>query len=264
MTNTHPEQFGAGRIDTPDLLLAWEEAPWDSRIFGAPVLQVTDIAVRGSSAHADTRAFVRSRDALGALLVSCRLAHDRLPESMMLESIGFRFIEMVFQPELELAGLPSAEPLQPLTVEPARDEDLTAIEAIAASAFTNERFHADPRLPRERADQRYRQWARSSHGHASQRLMALREDGDLVAFFVTEQLPDATCYWHLTAVAPSAQGRGIGRRAWQTMLARAKAEGAGRVRSSIAARNHRVLNLYASLGFRFPPPRMTFHWVSTP
>ena len=44
MTNTHPEQFGAGRIDTPDLLLAWEEAPWDSRIFGAPVLQVTDIA----------------------------------------------------------------------------------------------------------------------------------------------------------------------------------------------------------------------------
>jgi RimJ/RimL family protein N-acetyltransferase len=83
----------------------------------------------------------------------------------------------------------------------------------------------------------------------------------LVAFFVTELLPDGTCYWHLNAVAPGVQGKGYGLRAWLTMLRHARDSGARRVRTSIAARNHRALNLYARLGFRFSPPLMTFHWV---
>jgi len=45
------------------------------------------------------------------------------------------------------------------------------------------------------------------------------------------------------------------------MLHQAREAGAQRVRTCIVARNHRVLNLYAGLGFRFPPPQMTFHWV---
>ena len=72
---------------------------------------------------------------------------------------------------------------------------------------------------------------------------------------------DGTCYWHLNAVATELQGKGYGRRAWSAMLQHAQANGARRVRTSIVARNHRVLNLYARLGFRFPPPLMTLHWV---
>ena len=82
-----------------------------------------------------------------------------------------------------------------------------------------------------------------------------------IAFFVTELLSDRTCYWHLNAVAPDAQGQGYGRRVWLAMMNQALEGGAQRVRTSIVARNHRVLNLYARLGFSFPPPSMTFHWV---
>ena len=82
-----------------------------------------------------------------------------------------------------------------------------------------------------------------------------------VALFITETLPGDICYWHLTAIAPHLQGRGYGRRTWETMLEHARRHGARQVRTSIAARNHRVLNLYARLGFHFPPPLMTFHWV---
>jgi RimJ/RimL family protein N-acetyltransferase len=45
------------------------------------------------------------------------------------------------------------------------------------------------------------------------------------------------------------------------MLVQAKRAGAKRVRTSVVARNNRVLNLYARLGFRFSQPKMTFHWV---
>ena len=100
--------------------------------------------------------------------------------------------------------------------------------------------------------------------HPSQRLHVIRDGSLLAAFFVTERLADGTCYWHLNAVTPDAQGKGYGRRAWLAMLHQAQGDGAQRVRTSIVARNHRVLNLYARLGFRFPPPLMTFHWVRSP
>jgi RimJ/RimL family protein N-acetyltransferase len=45
------------------------------------------------------------------------------------------------------------------------------------------------------------------------------------------------------------------------MLRHARRIGAQRVRTSVVARNTRVLSLYARLGFTLPAPAMTFHWV---
>jgi RimJ/RimL family protein N-acetyltransferase len=265
MTNPEPlaqdrQQPASGRIDTPRLLLEWAEAPWDTAIFGYPVAQITRIEVR-EEAGADFTAFEKARDVAGTGLVSCRLAHECLRESMFLEARGFRFIEMVYQPELDHRPLSDSTPDSLLQVGLAGDKDLPAVLDIAGRAFRTERFHTDPRLDPALGDQRYRNWVKSSLHHPSQRLFVMRDQSRIVAFFVTELQADGTCYWHLTAVAPDAQGQGYGRRAWRTMLRLARDQGAARVQTCIAARNHRVLNLYARLGFRFPPPLMTFHWV---
>lgn len=250
----------AGCLVTDNLLLEWAEAPWDTAIFGYPVLQINRLEVRSPRADKDMAAFEFARVRSGCGFASCRLSHERLRESMLLEDHGFRFIEMLYQPELDnLQGHEFNE--TGLTVMPAGREDLPTLMDIAGSAFRNERFHMDHRLDPQLGDQRYRNWVRSSLDHPSQRLHVIRDGSLLAAFFVTERLADGTCYWHLNAVTPDAQGKGYGRRAWLTMLHRAQGEGAQRVRTSIVARNHRVLNLYARLGFRFPPPLMTFHWV---
>ena len=250
-----------GSIDTGDLRLEWSEAPWDTAIYRDPVLQVTRIDVRGPGARQDLAAFERARDAAGSGLVSCRLPHDKLRESMLLEDAGFRFIEMLYLPELEAPQAAGGAGGGGIEVRRASEADLPRVLEIAGSAFRNERFHVDHRLPMASADRRYANWAASSLSHASQRLFVVCDASMLVAFFVTEDLPDATCYWHLNAVAPELQGQGYGRKAWSAMVAHAAASGAHRVRTSIVARNHRVLNLYARLGFRFPAPLMTFHWV---
>lgn len=255
----HSENDLSGCIDTPSLQLVWSEAPWDSVLFGAPVLQIGALTLRDAGAQDDIAAFVEARDRAGAMLVSCRLRHEQLAESMLLEQIGFRFIEMLYQPERGLATLtPSSHGL---AVCRAGADDMAEILEAAGSAFNNERFHMDPRLSSAIGDIRYQNWVRSSLDHPLQRLYALRDGTNLVAFFVTEMRADGTCYWHLTAVAPGLQGRGYGRRAWEAMLEQARNDGAARVQTCIVARNHRVLNLYARLGFRFPPPLMTLHWV---
>ena len=249
------------KIETPALRLSWVESNWDTAIFGAPVFTIDRIEVLGDGALHDANEFLVQLGAVGARMSSCRLPHDRLRESMLLEDMGFRFIEMIYQPLLD--GLATAvwPQVPPMVVTQAALADLPALLAIAGSAFSNERFHVDPRLPREAGDRRYQNWVRSAMDHPRQRLQALRDGTDVVGFFVTELMDDGTCYWHLNAIAPQAQGRGIGRRAWSTMLASARDAGATRVRTSVVARNVRVLNLYSALGFRLEPPAMTFHWV---
>lgn len=247
-------------VDTWNLRLRWSEAPWDSAIFGHTVLQITDMEIRGTEAASDFSVFETARDTLGAGMVSCRLPHDRLRESMLLEDRGFRFIEMAYQPELSHLDA-ITQPEETLAISRAATQDLPAILDIASTSFRNERFHVDPRLDPKLGDLRYCNWVRSSLNHPSQRLYVLRDMDEIVAFFVTEMLEDHTLYWHLNAVSPKAQGQGYGKRAWQAMLRLAKKEGAARIRTCIVARNHRVLNLYARLGFNFPPPLMTLHWV---
>lgn len=256
-----PHNNKAQQLHTSSLLMAWSQPQWDEVACGFPVMQITAIQVLGSNARADMRQFEQTRDAIGAGLVSCRLAHDRLAESMFLEDHGFRFIEMLYAPELDLAKRQVDANAGLLPVRRASTDDLVPLLEIAGTAFNNERFKMDPRLDPHISDQRFQNWVASSLHHPSQELYVISDGARTIAFFVTELLNDGTCYWHLNAVAPEAQGQGYGRRVWSSMLDQAAKAGAHRVCTSIAARNHRVLNLYARSGFRFLPPSMTFHWV---
>lgn len=250
-------------INTPSLQMTWSETPWDSRVCRYPVLQITALQVSGPDAVDDFKAFERDRDSIDAGLVSCRLSHAALRESMMLEDQGFRFIEMLYQPELDLTGFDRMAEKSALEISRAREDEIDALCEIARTAFQNERFKMDTRLAPEISDRRYQNWVASSLHHPKQALYAIRAESRPVAFFVTEMLDDGTCYWHLNAIAADLQGKGYGKRVWQGMLQFAAEAGAQRVRTCIVARNYRVLNLYANLGFRFPPPLMTFHWVKS-
>nr|VFJ60784.1 MAG: Acetyltransferase (GNAT) family protein [Candidatus Kentron sp. FM]VFJ66628.1 MAG: Acetyltransferase (GNAT) family protein [Candidatus Kentron sp. FM]VFK12894.1 MAG: Acetyltransferase (GNAT) family protein [Candidatus Kentron sp. FM] len=249
-------------VETPALKLIAQEAPWDSAVFATPVVQIEQIAVRHpDAAIRDYAAHYRSwLNQAQVGLVSCRLPHDRLVESMFLEAHGFRFIEMVLHPRL--AGLSTlALPADDLQIASVNVADLPGLVAIAEQTFSHERYHVDPRLDPRLGNLRYGRWVRSSLEHPTQRLLKVLDAERLIALFLVENRADASAYWHLTAIAPSWQGQGYGQRVWRAMLRRHQAEGCESVTTTISARNTPVLNLYAQLGFRFLPPEMTFHWI---
>jgi ribosomal protein S18 acetylase RimI-like enzyme len=249
------------RIVNDSLKMIWIRAPWDEVVCKFPVIQIDHIEVTGSNAMAGMRLFAEERDRIGARLVSCRLPNQCMVESMLLEACDFRFVEMSYSPDLDLAKLDATDADSGLTVTPAVEADLPALLAVAGVSFTHERFKVDHRLDPAISDARYQNWVATTLLHPTQELFVITDAGKLVAFFVTESLPDGTCYWHLNAVAPEMQGQGYGRRVWSSMLRKAQRDGARRVRTSVVARNDRVLNLYARLGFSFSQPKMTFHWV---
>jgi ribosomal protein S18 acetylase RimI-like enzyme len=248
-------------LDTPALRLRGALAPWDIAVFRFPVAQIAEIEVKNPSQAALDYAPVREwMDRQGVRILSCRLPHDRLGESMFLESQGLRFVEMVIHPRL--AKLDSRQfAADTLTISAATADDLPGLEAIAEHAFHFERYHIDPRLDKRLGDLRYARWVRNSFTHPTQRLLKVEDGAKLIAMFVVERKSPAQIYWHLNAIAPEWQGEGYGKRVWREMLRRHQAEGATEVATTISARNAPVLGLYAGLQFGFLPPEMTFHWV---
>ncbi len=117
----------------------------------------------------------------------------------------------------------------------------------------------DRRLPADLSDRRYAAWVQNSFDDPAHSVLKATIDEALVGFFIVERHADRSLYWHLTAVDPSWQGRGIGTRLWQTMLARHRDEGATSVRTTISGHNPAAINLYARLGFTFGSPQMTLH-----
>ena len=252
------------RFERAGAVLECSLVPWDSEIFGFPVAQITRVALEEDAQPAEAlREFQAWCDEHAVRLVSCRLDHLQLRESMALEDAGFRFVEMVYR--LRLDSFERIDPPRDVVlVTPASPSDLSPIEEIAYAAFTTGRFLLDRRLPPDLSNRRYATWVRNSLDAPRHTILKAQVAGDLVGFFIVEDRPDGSVYWHLTAIAPGWQGRGIGSSLWRTMLLRHRTEGATSVETTISGHNLAILNLYERLGFSFSSAQMTFHWLREP
>jgi RimJ/RimL family protein N-acetyltransferase len=178
-----------------------------------------------------------------------------------MEGRGFRFVEMVYSPRLDQLDRVETVPSAP-RIEPAGPGDMAAICGIAAHTFATGRFLLDGRLDRRlRSANRYRAWVQNSLEDPAHEVLKAELDGNLVGCFIVQARSDGWVYWHVTAIAPQWQGRGIGTQLWPAMLARFRDAGMRAVGTTISPHNTPVLNLHARLGFRFQPAQMTFHWL---
>lgn len=232
--------------------------PWDTEVFEFPVAQITRIVVNDEVEFLSIKsAFETWLNDNHVRLVSCRLLGNKVKEIFWLEAFGFKFVELVLHPYTH--DLVSIDDIVLLDVLDADDSDIQVIKDIALDSFGYERFHSDPRLSTDKANLRYSNWVESSFTSSSQNLLKLVECDQIVGFFIFETLQGAEVYWHLTAISPRNQGRGLGQRGWKSVIEYHRQNGASKVSTTIAAMNVPVLNLYSKLNFKFSTPEATFH-----
>jgi ribosomal protein S18 acetylase RimI-like enzyme len=253
-------EYTTRSIRTAALQLDYFLVPWDTEILGVPVAQISDLRVSDAAAAArDYEEFARWCTQEGVALCSCRVAAERVTDSIFLEERGFRTIELNYLPRLEQLQSRSL-PQDILQVAQATTQDREPLADMAAQVFRHGRFHQDPRIDPALGDRRYRAWMWNAFERPTQRVLKCLLDGAVVGFFVVETPQPGHVFWSLTGLAPGLQGRGLGKRVWQTMLRHHQAEGAQTVSSSISSHNVPVFNLYVALGFRFPAPSVTLQW----
>jgi RimJ/RimL family protein N-acetyltransferase len=248
-------------LNTEAIQLSASLIHWDKDALGYAVAQIDSLKIMTSDlaslAYADFKQWCWQNK---VKLISCRLAENRLEESFFLEKNEFKFIEMVLHPKIDRLGDLELQP-DDLNITEASALDMPTLDAIAKTAFNTERFHVDPRIDSKLGDLRYARWVANTPQHPRQELLKIVDNQIIVGLFIIEAINPNLIYWHLTAINPQYQGMGYGKRVWNSMMRYHQKQGFSGIRTTIAARNYRVLNLYSSLNFRFSAPEMTFHYV---
>lgn len=231
--------------------------PFESGIFGRAVGRL-DLARAGDAGalSEDLQSAVRAWRKAGQWLVSCRVPEGSDSVIAALKSAGFLAVEVLVTLERPLDGdLPNVEAPEPMS-----PEDAGACVEIARQAFVHDRFHADPRIPKDGADELKAKWIENSFAGRADKIVVIRERNAPVGFcacVVRDQLPAID----LIATVPHMQGRGLGRRLVAGALA-VYADRAAVMRVGTQAFNERSIRLYSAMGFAEVSRAHTLHWVN--
>jgi hypothetical protein len=210
--------------------------PWDVRAFGFPcweILQYTEEALSFALRHPGH--FTIKVDPT----VDKKLLHDN----------GFYYCDTLIEP---LCRVTQFREVHNSGATISRDFDRDSLLAICKGAFVHGRFHRDFNLPIDRSDVRYTNWL--DQLIVQKQVFSLNWQGGLGGFIGYDA---NTLVLH--AVDRSLRGRGLSKYWWSAVCRVLFDEGLEEIRSSISAANLPVLNLYASIGFRFHNPMDVYH-----
>jgi ribosomal protein S18 acetylase RimI-like enzyme len=248
-----------GEISSSSLWL--EPQPFETEFLGGPVFRLdVETATRPEALERGVPDLLRRARAAGARLVSCRLRAACQPLIDALVAIDFREIETLLTFERALSDLPPRP--AGLDAALARPRDAAACIAIARTAFTTDRFHADPRIARAAADALKARWVENGLNGRADATFVARDRGRTVGFNLCLLRGDFAVI-DLIAVRPDAQGRGFGR----ALVAESLHHYAPVVRAmrvGTQATNAASIGLYRSMGFVPVDEAVTLHWIPAP
>jgi hypothetical protein len=237
--------------------------PWDEAIFGFPV---ADLSL-SPDPPPDTNPSVALREALDAFcgqtkseLVSVRAGGADTATQATLMAAGFLPVEFSILAQIPRLK-PETIPKQRFSLRPAEPEDHEAILRIAESAFAFGRYHGDPCFPRDLANRRYVQWVKNAldSGNPDDHVLVLGRPNTALGF-MNVVICDGHADLRLGAVDPENEIGFAGFALYAETLRAIRALGARSASARIAAANTRVMNVCASLGYRFFSPETTLHW----
>lgn len=169
---------------------------------------------------------------------------DPLVSKKILHDYGFYYCDTLIEPYCTPDRFVFHESE---AVSISRDIPLDALMKICHGAFVYGRFHRDFNLDTASADLRYDNWMRQLY-HAGN-VIAVLHNAEVACFV---GVSDNRLVLH--AVSEKHRGRGLAKYFWTAACRQLFQQGHRELVSSVSAANLSVVNLYASLGFRFRNP----------
>ena len=196
---------------------------------------------------------------LGVWHMSVRVDASDLSSLHVLEDAGFITVDGILTFALDLKEHHAVEPGVDFKIRLATADDAADAAALARTAFVSDRFHADPFIDRELADELHAAWARNScEGKAADAVLIAEDQSGLLGF-VTCKLPKAvgrnshnsrTGTIALVAVAPHARSRRVGYSLTMAALEWFRSHGCEAVEVGTQLSNIPASRLYQACGFR--------------
>lgn len=247
-------------------MATYARVPWDSESFGFPVYELSVDETAAPDAVAIARGLA-SLDDGDASLVCTKVDQQAVPLLCALAQNGFYPVETVLEVEGELAyaaTLPRQAKI-PVRLRPAQVADLPEMIRIASAAFWSDRFHLDPNLSNDAADERYARWVERAFDSDDLLFAYERTDESaIIGFYQVRKVADHMVDLTLAAVDPTLTGLGLGSVLYRTVMAECVAMGYTTAQSRIVARNLPVLNIFSAMRFAFQGAQTSLHRFRAP
>lgn len=247
----------------PDGPLACAHVPWDSELFGFPFyeLNCADIDPDMLGRHLGTGLNALPRHS--ACLVLARLPPRRTRIATILARHGFYPVETMLDFDLVLARCNTIlkHDGKRYNFRRAAPDDLPAIENIAANAFTADRFHMDPNIPADKADQRYARWVTNSFRAGDQIFVLVANNpAQIVGFIQCRDRANGVVDVCLGAVRRDLQKSGAGVQMYQQLFSDYRARSYRRAITHVSTNNLGGIKLTLGYGFTISNATLCMHW----
>lgn len=191
--------------------------------------------------------------------VTCRVSSSDLALRSYLQSLGFFHVELQLKCRLALAS--NLAPKRQLgTLRLAQDKDRKRVQDIARNIFLASRFQYIPDLPPEKIGNRFSNWVNQLHDECPEFAYVLEVNETVMGFFYSKPTQnDHELYAALGGIAHDCRGP-YGIYLYPAIMAAYYSSGIKNIISAIAADNMGALNLWASLGTKFPEATDIFMW----
>jgi len=174
---------------------------------------------------------------------------DPLFSKKLLHEYGFYYCDTLIEP---YCASPAFRSYEHDAVSVARNAALDDLIMISHGAFSHGRFHRDFNISKDLADLRYDEWLKELF--RQNKVLGLMYDGNPAGFFAFSENRIL-----LHALSESLRGKGLSKYVWSAACKAMFDKGHKELVSSISVSNAAVLNLYASLGFKFRNPLDIYH-----
>ncbi len=238
---------------------------WDSRAFGANVMEITEWDIFDNQEEAALKEFdvFLNKSAIQLCLARIPLSNQRLTH-LLQTKCNFLFTEVSLAISIQnmRRELISDDKLTGrCRIRDMRPEDVPAIQDIAAAVFRHGRFAEDTLIDPEQNKLRQKNWVVDLVNGPEIILVSEDTSNNIASFMAYKNISEN----HIELIlGGSADGQAFsGVFFWHDLMARFAASGIKKIDTIVSAANISVLRLYESLGFKVTKSWAGLHWHRT-
>lgn len=232
-----------------DMSWQWRDDPWLADCLGLPV--------RGLLPPAQDANFPPLPSGLDNAFVYSKLPVGHLRSLVALTAVGFQLVDTAITLERRCQPHTFCPLHTTMTISEARPEHCQPVTALARHAYSLTRFHQDPYISRNVADDIQARWAANFFlGKRGDFMLVAEKDGTVQGFLLALTPDSHTVVVDLIAVAPQAQRQGVGKALINAAQAHCQRPVA---RTGTQLANTGSLSFYQKMGFTLCQAAHTLH-----
>ena len=278
-TSIEADGYSALWVRGPDGALAlavWTRLGWDSERLGYGagwlhyLVAAGDYQQRWDLEESLLKAVLENCARQGIRHLSARVSALDLITIHLLEQYGFAIMDGILTFSLDIHDGCFPTEFEGLSVRLSQLEDIEQIKEIARTSYVHDRFHSDPLIPKEVADNIYAEWMENSClGKVADAVIVAERDGCVLSYATCKVDHQATEYLGfgigtivLVATATEARGQGLARATTYGALNWFRQHGVQIVEVGTQLQNIPAARLYESCGFKLVASSLSLRkWI---